>query len=437
MGVIASVVKKNLIYMLFLLLLIISAPAIYDSFYGKILDHEYAFNELFINYQFGFIRRGLFGEIFYQIYKQSQIDPKIFFSIIFLCLHLILIFLYFLLLKKWKRYNFLLIIIILSPALNFFYIYEREAYFIKDIFSNLTIFLHSFLVSNLIFNKISIKKYNNYLKFLIIPLLLISLLIHELQMFYIPIHILFTIICFKKFFLQINISRKILKIYGLLIIPIIIIFFFRGNEQQASQIIQLLKLEFGINIHQQIYAGKNYGTFLTLLGQFFVWHFYYFNYMHLIIFIFSFLFSVIFFYFLFEYLLEKKIINISIFVNKIYKKFFLFCFIPFFLTDHGRTMSLFAHHIVAFILIFNINDNNYNLQKNKIYKNFFSRKIIMALTFFSIGLWTLSLTAGLKSGGYVDPVFESGLFKEIQVLAKTSYDVIRINFIQTLPNLPR
>ena len=79
MGIITSIVKKNLIYVLFLFLLIISAPAIYDSFYGKILEHEYAFNELFINYQFGFIRRGFFGEIFYQIYKQLQIDPKFFF----------------------------------------------------------------------------------------------------------------------------------------------------------------------------------------------------------------------------------------------------------------------------------------------------------------------------------------------------------------------
>jgi hypothetical protein len=237
--------------------------------------------------------------------------------------------------------------------------------------------------------------------------------------------------------LQINFTGKILKIYGLLIVPIIIIFFFRGNEQQASQIIQLLKLEFDINIHQQIYAGKNYGTFLTLLGQFFVWHFYYFNYIHLIIFTFSFLFSIIFIYWLFEYLLEKKIISISNFVNKIYKNFFLFCFIPFFLTDHGRTMSLFTHHILAFFLIFNINDRNYNLQKKKIYTNFFTRKIIIVLIFFSIGLWTLSLTAGLKSGGYVDPVFESGLFKEIQVIAKTSYDFIRINFMQILPKLPR
>ena len=436
MNTIATIIQKYLIYILFLFLLIISSPAIYDSFYGIISENQYAFNELFINYQFGFIRRGLLGEIFYQFYKQLQIEPKKFFSIIFLLLHLILIIFYFLLLKKWKKYNFFLIIIILSPALNLFYIYERDVYFVKDVFSNITIFLHGFIASNLILNKISIEKYNNYLKFLIIPFLIFSLLIHELQFFYIPIHVLFSCICFKKKFAHTNILKKILKIYGIITVPIIIIFIFRGNEQQATQISQLLEVEFGINIHSQIYAGKNYGTFLTLLGSFFVWHVYYLYSKVIILFILSLTFSVIFFYWFFQYLLEKKIINASNFTSKIYKKFFLFCLIPFALTDHGRAMSLFANHIVAFFLIFGTNENNYNLIKNKINKNFFLRKIMIIVIFFYICLWTLSQTAGLKVGGNIDEVFQTSLFTEMQTIFKRSYDFIRINFIYTLPKLP-
>jgi len=436
MNTIATTIQKYLIYILFLFLLIISSPAIYDSFYGIISENQYAFNELFINYQFGFIRRGLLGEIFYQFYKQLQIEPKKFFSIIFLLLHLILIIFYFLLLKKWKKYNFFLIIIILSPALNLFYIYEREVYFIKDVFSNITIFLHGFIASNLILNKISIEKYNNYLKFLIIPFLIFSLLIHELQFFYTPIHVLFSCICFKKKFAQTNILKKILKIYGIITVPIIIIFICRGNEQQATQISQLLEVEFGINIHSQIYAGKNYGTFLTLLGGFFVWHVYYLYSKVIILFILSLTFSVIFFYWLFQYLLEKKIINTSSFTSKIYKKFFLFCLIPFALTDHGRAMSLFTNHIVAFFLIFGINENNYNLLKNKINKNFFLRKLMIIVTFFHICLWTLSQTAGLKVGNNIDEVFQTSLFTEMQTIFKRSYNFIRINFIYTLPKLP-
>ena len=83
MNTIATTIQKYLIYILFLFLLIISSPAIYDSFYGIISENQYAFNELFINYQFGFIRRGLLGEIFYQFYKQLQIEPKNFFLLYF------------------------------------------------------------------------------------------------------------------------------------------------------------------------------------------------------------------------------------------------------------------------------------------------------------------------------------------------------------------
>ena len=47
----------------------------------------YAFNELFVNYQAGFIRRGLLGEIFWQLYNKFSIDPKfflVFFSLLFI-----------------------------------------------------------------------------------------------------------------------------------------------------------------------------------------------------------------------------------------------------------------------------------------------------------------------------------------------------------------
>jgi hypothetical protein len=430
------VIEKYLIYILFFLLLIISLPAFYDSFNSPILKNNYSFNELFINYQSGFIRRGLLGEIFYQIYQKLQINPVKIWAFIFLFLHLILISFYFFLLKKWKKYSFLLIIIIFSPALNLFYIYDREVYFIKDIFSNLTIFLHSLIASSFILNRITIEKYYKFLRFLIIPFLIFSLLIHELQLFYIPIHILISFICFKKKSEQVTATKKILKIYTILIVPIIILFLFRGSEPQSSHIIQQLEAQFGINIHSQIYAGKNYGTFLTLLGNFFVWHFYYLYPKVIIIFIFSFLFSVVFLYWLFEYLLEKKIIKTIYLTDKIYKKFFLICLIPFFLTDHGRAMSLFSNHIVAFFLMFNINENNYFLLKKKIDKNFIQRKIIILAIFFYICLWTLSQTAGLKPGNQIDPVFETSLFTEIQTLAKRTYNFIRINFIYTLPKLP-
>ena len=45
----------------------------------------YAFNELFINYQAGFIRRGLLGEIFWNLNIFLGIEPIVFFHTCFFC----------------------------------------------------------------------------------------------------------------------------------------------------------------------------------------------------------------------------------------------------------------------------------------------------------------------------------------------------------------
>ena len=60
----------------------------------KILVITYAFNELFINYQAGFIR-GLLGEIAWQLNEVFFISPKFFFTFLFLVIYILQIFLYF------------------------------------------------------------------------------------------------------------------------------------------------------------------------------------------------------------------------------------------------------------------------------------------------------------------------------------------------------
>ena len=56
--------------------------------------NNYSFNELFINYQAGFIRRGLLGEIFWQINSVFNINPINFFSIFFLLIYLLQLLLF-------------------------------------------------------------------------------------------------------------------------------------------------------------------------------------------------------------------------------------------------------------------------------------------------------------------------------------------------------
>ena len=117
----------------------------YLHIYSDLYFNAYSFNELFINYQAGFVRRGLLGEIFWQIHKYNNIDPKLFFGYFFYFLYLIKIILLYLILKKKNNSQLLYIFIFFSPTLILFSIYDPKVYFVKDILSKITIIFHAYL----------------------------------------------------------------------------------------------------------------------------------------------------------------------------------------------------------------------------------------------------------------------------------------------------
>ena len=64
---------------IFLIIVFVNLVYFYLNFISSLNVSNYAFNELFINYQSGLIRRGLLGEIFWQINRIFTINPKKFF----------------------------------------------------------------------------------------------------------------------------------------------------------------------------------------------------------------------------------------------------------------------------------------------------------------------------------------------------------------------
>ena len=56
----------------------------YAHIYTDLYFNSYSFNELFINYQAGLVRRGLLGEIFWHIHSYAKVDPRIFFDTYFI-----------------------------------------------------------------------------------------------------------------------------------------------------------------------------------------------------------------------------------------------------------------------------------------------------------------------------------------------------------------
>ena len=108
------------------------------------------------------------------------------------------------------------------------------------------------------------KKYLNYLKYILIPILVISILIHEYQVLFLGIHLLFTI-------LKLDEREKlnsILKIYSFLIIPILLVIIYIGNNEIYSELNNLLS-NFNVKIHNQLDGG-----FYKALGGFYKWIFF-------------------------------------------------------------------------------------------------------------------------------------------------------------------
>lgn len=153
---------------------------------------DYTFTEWFINYEGGFVKRGLGGQIALEISNLTQINIK--FSILFIQTLGYLTFFYFFFKSIEKiNLNFFWYLVIFSPLLIMYPLFELEALGRKDIFVISFFLIFTYINEQ---NKISIIR-NFFFIFLL------SSLIHEITIFYI-FHYLFI------FFLKVrNLNERI------------------------------------------------------------------------------------------------------------------------------------------------------------------------------------------------------------------------------------
>ena len=189
---------------------------------------EWALVEILINYQGGFVRRGLIGEIDF-ISKELFDSYYPILPIIIMGFLYVINFLFIIILSlKLKKNNFLIfLLILLSPASILFNVYDQGALFRKDVFFITVILLHSFIISSYFEDKIKINTYKKLLFFVVTPLLSLNMLIHEAQIFFILPHILLSFLVFNDY----KKNFKNFLIYSLPIIFFIIIFFNKGNGE--------------------------------------------------------------------------------------------------------------------------------------------------------------------------------------------------------------
>ena len=393
---------------------------------------EWALVEILINYQGGFVRRGLLGEI-------NFINKDLFDSyypilpiIIIGFFYLINFFIVIILSLKLKKNNFLIfLLILLSPATILFNVYDVGALFRKDVFFITVILFHSFLINSYFEDKIKINTYKNLLFFVITPFLSINILIHEAQIFFILPHILLSVLVFNDY-------KKNYKIFFTYIFPIIfflIIFFNKGDGEIISGIKNSLSY-YPSEIINKPYNPIHYleGNIFLMIGNSIKLFFWY-NYENTIQLLITFVLSFYLFWYLFKNIYKQ---NYSLLDKKgeILKKNFFkkltFIFLPIFgslivAIDFGRFFHLLTMHLIAIFLSF---PNIFFEKKfhifNKLQKSF--GKIII---FFYFTLWVLP-------HGYVGyagtSIYQSGFMKTNKKIISTIGLAIEKKQIIKIPN---
>ena len=421
-------INKKYSYNFFFVIIIIIFFKIFYQSTLDIIGEGWAFNELFINYSGGLIRRGLLGELFLVINENFAIKPIVFFSYLFIFLHSILIFLYFRILKRFNQLGIFLIPIVFSPFLILFPIYENSVYYVKDILTNLAILLHvSYIIKNK--NDFELTKYRIFLIYILIPFITFNLFNHENQFFFISIHFLISLYICKID--NKNKIQKIIKPYLILLIPVLIIILTQGNWDKLEAINQSVE-KFGASINPQLAGNIN-----LAIGGFIKWHFFYHSINSFFNFFICTILSVGFIYLFFGYLIKNKILILK---NNI-KINYLYFFIPplglFILAlDYGRNLNLIVTHLIAFYSILDFNKNKLNKFKSDLKNKFILNKLLIIFIIFYCFMWYLPQGGGYS--GIANFTGESSIFKSTLLNEFRELFIILFNFVdKNLFTLPR
>ena len=373
------------------LILLIKIKDIFVSF-----DDNYIhLNELFINYEGGFLRRGLLGQIAIYLFKNFSISPVTFFSVVFSSANIIFFYLFIKCIKKFQSNIFLYLVLLLSPATLMFCIFDSVNFFNNQIFMLIAILLHCFVALKY-FNETD--KYKKYFIFLIIPLLFVNIFQYDPQVITLSSHMLITYIVLSK---ELQKSYKLLYSYIFLLIPILLVVLNNGSPEQVAAFEKMKEIvnynySFIINEHPEAFSAidskdlrGNLNLKLGAMIKIFGIKFTYYNKLYLFL---SIILAVIFFILIFSYFINQRIYLINI-----KYKIAIISFIPLlslflFITDFGRSIHIFLIHLLSFYFLFKIDKKKERVFLKKL--NFFNKLLIALSIVIYCNFWTLSHASG-------------------------------------------
>ena len=215
--------KNSFLIFFFITLSIISLTRLYDNAINR---DAWQYGEWLINYQHGFIRRGIVGEIIYLFSVIFKNNIQISFFVILSSVVLLYFFLNYYFLKNIKL-NFINYFIIFSPLFYFLFIVISKIGIRKEII--LYIFYLLYLV-HLSSENFVLKK--NWKFILLFPLLLLN---HEGSFFYLPYLILPLFFIIKKH----ELKGLMFQAFALVIISSLVEFFLYHNRGGLEHILAI------------------------------------------------------------------------------------------------------------------------------------------------------------------------------------------------------
>ncbi len=328
----------------------------------------WTFSQAHINYSDGFVKRGLFGTIALFLENRFNIKFVNTFNIFFILIYLSNILIFFILIKKYSHFKFLFLFFALSPVLILFSFNDLGGYQRFDAISIFLILFHTFLINLYRSKKISFTKYKIKFFLIVLPLMFISIFIHEIQCWSIPFHFFMI----KLIYDENNIKYKNLFIYfSPLFLASIVIFLYPISEQVINSMIERLS-ERNLWTDAIAVASSSEGNFNVIKYEI---ETNLLNFYNLKINLFFLFMGIIPINILLIFLNKKKLININ---NNYVFSYFYLSIIPylsfFAIGDTGRWLHMISIISFSFLGQYPLLQNIHYIGK---YKSFFSKVIFL------------------------------------------------------------
>ena len=347
--------SKNLLFFCLSSLFVLSIFSYLFYISTNYIVNFWTFSQSHLNYSGGFVKRGLFGTVSIFLEDNFNIKTSLTFSYFFIFFYLLSILLYLYLIKNYISNKILFVFLLLSPTLIIFSFNDLGGYQRFDILSIFLILFHAILIKNYNIKKINFKIYLKLFYFFIIPFIIVSLFIHEIQAWTIPFHFLFL--------KQITDKNKypLIKLFpSLFFCTITVLFIFFYPVSQNTIEIMLQKISFvdakDLWLDAVLVAAKTGGNLGVIEHELNTNLFNFYNFKINLFFI---LLSILPFHFFIKYFFNKKMIQIE---NKNTLKYMYISVLPLFLFlfpvgDTGRWINMISFISFAYFAQFRFNAN--------------------------------------------------------------------------------